>query len=87
MRDGLAQGVVELSGQVAITDRAALREVTASALVLACRSDELHPVAVAEELAAALPRATLHVYDRPGVLWTDRADVRARIARFLNDPA
>jgi 3-oxoadipate enol-lactonase len=85
MRDGLAEGVVELSDQVAIADRAALREVSASALVLACRSDELHPVTVAEELAAALPRATLHVYDRPGVLWTERADVRERIATFLNE--
>jgi pimeloyl-ACP methyl ester carboxylesterase len=85
MRDGLAEGVAELPGQVALTDRAALGEVTASALVLACRGDELHPVEVAEDLAAALPGATLHVYDRPGVLWTDRADLRERIAGFLND--
>jgi hypothetical protein len=53
--------------------------------VLACRGDELHPVEVAEELAAALPQATLHVYDRPGVMWTERADLRERIATFLND--
>ncbi|HEV7965603.1 MAG TPA: alpha/beta hydrolase, partial [Actinoplanes sp.] len=69
MRDGLAEGLAELPDQVALADRAALREVTASALVLACRGDELHPVEVAEELAAALPAANLHVYDRPGVMW------------------
>jgi pimeloyl-ACP methyl ester carboxylesterase len=85
MRDGLAEGLAELPGQVALDDRAALAEVTASALVLACRGDELHPVEVAEELAAALPVATLHVYDRPGVMWTERADLRERIATFLND--
>ncbi|MCW2640610.1 MAG: alpha/beta hydrolase fold protein [Dactylosporangium sp.] len=85
MRDGLAEGIAELPGQVALTDRAALGEVTASALVLACRGDELHPVEVAEQLAAALPVATLHVYDRPGVMWTERADLRERIAGFLND--
>jgi pimeloyl-ACP methyl ester carboxylesterase len=85
MRDGLAEGVAELPGQVALTDRAALGEVTASALVLACRGDELHPVEVAEQLAAALPVATLHVYNRPGVMWTERTDLRERIAGFLND--
>nr|WP_205862331.1 alpha/beta hydrolase [Planosporangium thailandense] len=85
MRDGLADGLADLPAQTAIVDRAALGEVTASALVLACRGDDLHPVSVAEDLAAALPDATLHVYDRPGMLWTDRADVRERIAGFLDD--
>jgi 3-oxoadipate enol-lactonase len=85
MRDGLAEGLADLAEQVAVTDRGALGEVTASTLVIGCRGDELHPVEVAEELAAALPGATLHVYDRPGVLWTDRADLRERIAGFLND--
>ena len=54
------------------------------ALVIGCAGDDLHPVAVAEQLAAALPHATLHVYDRPGVLWTERADLRERISTFLN---
>nr|WP_205863576.1 alpha/beta hydrolase [Planosporangium mesophilum] len=85
MRDGLARGLAELPEQVALPDRAALGEVTASTLVLACRGDDLHPVGVAEELAAALPGATLHVYDRPGVMWTERADLRERITAFLNE--
>jgi 3-oxoadipate enol-lactonase len=85
MRDGLAEGLADLPDQVALADRAALGGVTASALVLACRGDELHPVEVAEELSGALPGATLHVYDRPGVMWTERADLRERIAGFLND--
>ncbi|MFD0818937.1 alpha/beta hydrolase, partial [Micromonospora zhanjiangensis] len=38
----------------------------------------------AEQFAAALPHATLHVYDRPAVLWTNRADLRDRISEFLN---
>jgi pimeloyl-ACP methyl ester carboxylesterase len=62
----------------------ALRGVTAPALVLACRGDTLHPVPVAERLAALLPGASLHVYDRPDVLWTARADLRRRISEFLN---
>jgi 3-oxoadipate enol-lactonase len=61
----------------------ALRAVTAPALVLACRGDALHPVRVAERLAALLPDAALHVYDEPDVLWTARADLRRRISSFL----
>jgi pimeloyl-ACP methyl ester carboxylesterase len=84
MRDGLGEGLADLPGQVAIEDRSALRAVTAPALVIACQGDELHPVPVAERLAEALPNATLHVYDRPNVVWTQRADLRERISTFLN---
>jgi 3-oxoadipate enol-lactonase len=59
--------------------------VTAPALVIGCQGDDQHPVAVAEALAAALPRATLHVYDKPSVLWTNRSDLRDRISGFLNE--
>ncbi|MFC7547290.1 alpha/beta fold hydrolase [Plantactinospora sp. GCM10030261] len=83
-RDGLAPALASLPDQVAVRTAAALREVTAHALVLGCVGDPLHPAEVAEQLAAALPRATLHLYDRPGVLWTHRADVRERISGFLN---
>lgn len=85
LRDGLARGLATLPDQVAVPDRQMLSAVRAPALVLGCRGDELHPVGVAEELAAALPAATLHVYDKPGVLWTQRADLRARISEFLNE--
>ena len=63
---------------------AALRAVTAKALVLGCHNDDLHPAPVAEDLAAALPGCELHLYDAPGVLWNERADVRSRVAAFLN---
>jgi 3-oxoadipate enol-lactonase len=84
LRDGLAPALEHLAGQPAVADRAALGAVQAEALVIASHGDDVHPVAVAEELAAALPNATLHVYDRPGVLWTNRADLRERISTFLN---
>jgi len=85
LRDGLAPGLTSLPDQVALADVGALAAVTAPALVIACAGDDLHPVDVAERLAAALPAATLHVYDRPGVLWTERADLRTRISAFLNE--
>ncbi|MFI5906336.1 alpha/beta fold hydrolase [Dactylosporangium sp. NPDC051541] len=84
MRDGLASGLTSLPNQSAVDDRTALSTVTAECLVIGCRGDDLHPAAVAEQLAAALPKADLHLYDRPGILWTQRADLRTRISDFLN---
>ncbi|WP_200210812.1 alpha/beta fold hydrolase [Micromonospora coerulea] len=84
LRDGLAPGLASLPEQAPLRDASALARVTAPALVIGCAGDDLHPVQVAEELAAALPHATLHVYDRPGVLWSERADLRERISAFLN---
>lgn len=85
LRDGLDMGLAALPGQVALRDLSALGAVTAKALVIGCVGDELHPAAVAEQLAAAMPTATLHIYDRPGVLWTQRNDLRERISTFLNE--
>lgn len=84
LRDGLAPALATLPDQVAVPDRTMLGTVTAEVLVIGAKGDELHPATVAEELAAALPRATLHVYDKPGVLWTQRSDLRGRISSFLN---
>jgi 3-oxoadipate enol-lactonase len=82
-RDGLAPALAGLLDQVPVPDRAALARVAAPALVIGCRGDALHPAEVAEELAATLPDATLHLYDQPDILWTNRADLRARIGSFL----
>lgn len=87
MSDGLASGLASLPDQVAVTDRSCLAEVTAKALVIGCHGDDLHPAAVAEQLAAVLPAAQLHIYEKPGVLWTQRSDLRDRIAGFLNAPS
>jgi hypothetical protein len=84
MNDGLAPGLASLPEQVAVADRSVLAGVTARALVIGCHGDDLHPAVVAEQLAAVLPDATLHLYDKPGPLWTQRADLRDRIASFLN---
>jgi pimeloyl-ACP methyl ester carboxylesterase len=83
LRDGLGTGLADLAGSVAVPDVAALARVGAPVLVIGCVGDDLHPVGIAERLAGLLPRATLHVYDRPGVLWTARADLRQRIGDFL----
>jgi pimeloyl-ACP methyl ester carboxylesterase len=79
----LAPELASLAGQAPVDRAEELARVAVPAMVLACRGDDLHPVGVAERLAAALPHATLHVYDRPGILWHERADLRARISGFL----
>lgn len=87
MSHGLGPGLEGLPDQVAVVDRTALRAVQAPVLVIGCHGDTLHPATIAVELAEMLPNATTHLYDKPGVLWTQRADLRERIASFLNDPA
>ncbi|MFL6077541.1 MAG: alpha/beta fold hydrolase [Mycobacteriales bacterium] len=73
-----------LSGDVAVLDAAVLAAVTAPALVVGARGDGLHPLPVAERLAAALPAARLAVFDRPVPLITARAEVRTLLTTFLN---
>ncbi|GAA1771608.1 alpha/beta hydrolase [Luedemannella helvata] len=84
-RDGLAPALDDLLTQPAVADRTALAGVTARALVIGCVGDRTHPARVAEALAAALPDAELHIYPRPALLWSQRADLRQRVAGFLND--
>ena len=83
-RDGLARELENLWRGPAVPDDTALTAVTARALVIGCRGDEIHPLAVAERLAELIPHAVLHVYDRPAVLWHNRTDLRNRISTFLN---
>ena len=81
---GIGAQLRRLPRLTAVETADALRVVDAPALVIGCEGDPLHPLAVAQRLAAALPDATLHTYPEPGVLWTHRADLRARLTAFLN---
>ncbi len=83
-RDGLAAELDTLWSEPAVPDDRALSLVTAKALVIGCVGDDVHPVAVAERLAGLMPRADLHVYDRPAMLWHSRKELRERISTFLN---
>jgi misacylated tRNA(Ala) deacylase len=76
----------ELVNAEVTTDRSVAVRVLPrdEALVLGCHNDDVHPASVAEALADALPKSELYLYDAPGVLWNERADVRARVASFLN---
>jgi pimeloyl-ACP methyl ester carboxylesterase len=67
-----------------LADRSALRAVRAPALVIGQQGDEVHAAWVAEQLAGALPNATLHVFSEAGALWLARRRLRELIAGFLN---
>jgi pimeloyl-ACP methyl ester carboxylesterase len=66
-----------------VRSRTQLAAVTADVLVIAQQDDPLHPAQVARELAAVLPHARLVVFDRPGVLFRDRARLRELVAGHL----
>lgn len=66
-----------------VPDLSPLGAIETDVLVLAQEGDPVHPAAVARQLAALLPRATLHVFDRPGVLWSDRARFRQLVLGHL----
>jgi pimeloyl-ACP methyl ester carboxylesterase len=84
-RDGLAAELTTLWHEPAVADESTLRAFQGRALVIGCVGDEVHPVAWAERLAALLPKADLHVYDHPAVLWNNRRELRERVSAFLND--
>ena len=84
-RDGLAPELTTLWHEPAVADESRLRAFRGRALVLGSQGDEVHPASWAERLAALLPGADLHIYDRPAVLWNNRRELRERISAFLND--
>ena len=84
LAEGLAPELETLWQAPAVPDESVLRDVMGEALVIGCLGDDLHPAPVAERLAALLPAARLHIYDRPAVLWDHRRELRTRISAFLN---
>ncbi|MCU1602084.1 MAG: alpha/beta hydrolase fold protein [Frankiales bacterium] len=68
-----------------VPDLALLGAIETDVLVLAQEGDPVHPAAVARDLAAALPRAALHVFPGPGVLWSFREEFRALVLGHLGE--
>lgn len=66
-----------------LADRSVLSAVTAPTLVVGQAEDRLHPLELAREVAAALPRAELLALPEGGVFWTCAAQAQAALARHL----
>jgi 3-oxoadipate enol-lactonase len=80
---GLPALLAGLADDQPVVDRSVLGAVTADVLVLAQARDEWHPVQVSREIAAALPRARLVVFDAPGALFHERARLQDLIGAHL----
>ncbi len=70
-----------------LPDRAALATFTAPTLVVGQPDDPLHPLAIATELAGALPHARLRTVAAGGVFWTASREVQAALADHLGASA
>jgi 3-oxoadipate enol-lactonase len=71
------------TGEPPVADPGRLSAATAQVLVIAAQGDPVHPVGVAEAIAAAFPYGQLRVFDQPAPLWHARAELRALISGFL----
>ncbi len=83
-RPGVPRAIRALPDHTAVADRAALARYAGRALVIAHEGDDTHPAAVARDVAAALPGAQLHVFDRPWSMLRERAALRHLLSGFLN---
>lgn len=86
--EGLVRALRVVPGATPIdgSARTALSAVRCPVLVLAQVDDPVHPVAVAEEIAAALPDGILRVMGPGGIMWAHRHDSRELVGGFLSAP-
>lgn len=83
-RDGIPLAIREaLDDPPLVGDASAMRRVRTPCLVIGQRGDPIHAADVAEELAAALPRSELAMFDDPDALLRDIPAVVQRVAAFL----
>jgi pimeloyl-ACP methyl ester carboxylesterase len=71
------------AGEPPLADPSQLQAVTSKVLVVAARDDHVHPIDVAERIAAAFPYGELHVFEHPAPLWHARKELRALLSGFL----
>jgi pimeloyl-ACP methyl ester carboxylesterase len=81
---GVAVALRALPDVTPVGDRTQLAAVSAEVLLLAQEGDPLHPAQVARDLSAVLPRARLVVFEQPGVVFRERARLRAEVCGFLD---
>ena len=83
----VARLMAGLHGSAPVDDAAALGAVTADVLVVAVQDDPLHLVAVARDVAAALPRARLEVLGAHEEASARERRLAALVADHLDGPA
>jgi pimeloyl-ACP methyl ester carboxylesterase len=81
---GVAAALRAIPEQTAVADRAELSRVEIPCLVIGQEHDRAHPVQVARELAAALPRARLEIFAEGAALWLGRRRLRELVTGFFD---
>ncbi len=84
---GLTALLAGLALEAPVSSPTALSGVTADVLVVGQEGDRVHPAQIAREVAAALPRARLVVFDRPGMVLREREHLRALVRQHLDGSA
>lgn len=84
--EGLVRALRVVPLRAPLADRSVLVAVRCPVLVLAQVDDPVHPVTVAEELAAAIPGAILRVLGPGGIMWGHRGESRELVGGFLSAP-
>lgn len=79
----LGEALRVLPGRTAVPDVDALGAVESEVLVIGATDDPMHPAEVAEEAAAAFPRARLELMASPAPMLTHRRELRAMLTDFL----
>lgn len=82
----VARALRELPSQHPLPRGADLSRITCPVLVVGQDDDDAHPAALARELAARLPGASVRVFDGVGLVWGHRTELRSLISTFLNSP-
>ena len=82
----VARALRELPSQHPLPRGADLSRITCPVLVVGQDDDDAHPAALARELAARLPGASVRVFDGDGLVWGHRTELRSLISTFLNSP-
>jgi pimeloyl-ACP methyl ester carboxylesterase len=83
---GVARSIREITRDVAIADRALLREVSAPTLILSQEHDDIHPAELGRVLADLMPNAELLELGSEGELLARLPELVTRVAAFLAEP-
>jgi 3-oxoadipate enol-lactonase len=77
--------IEQLAGEVVVASLTQLAAITVPALVITQAGDAVHPDAVGQRLAAALPGARHEAFGEGGAMWADLPRLHRVLTEFLAD--
>jgi 3-oxoadipate enol-lactonase len=80
----VAHALLDLPQRFPLDPPGDLTAVTCPVLVVGQEGDGAHPAELAREIAERLPNAQLRIFDRDGLIWAHRGELRELVSSFLN---